>query len=210
MAFYTVAEMVEKSKKWVCVFCGSANGAKPAYVAAARELGRTIAECGYGLLYGGATVGLMGVVADAALAAGGEVVGVIPDVIMDREIGHKGLNELVVVRTMHERKALLAARADAFVALPGGYGTMDEFIEIVTWAQLRIHLNPCVLLSVEDYYDPLLRFFDNAVEQGFIKPENQGLVQVSADVSGVFALIERAWNAGKTPDHSAKVDELAK
>src|ERR1700761_9209512 len=183
--------MVEKSKKYICVFCGSANGTKPAYVAAARELGRAIAERGYGLLYGGATVGLMGVVADAALAAGGEVVGVIPDIIMDREIGHKGLTELHVVRTMHERKALLASRADAFVALPGGYGTMDEFIEIVTWAQLRLHLNPCVLLSVEGYYDLLLRFFESAVEEGFIKPENQGLVQVADDVSGSLALIEQ-------------------
>jgi uncharacterized protein (TIGR00730 family) len=169
-------------KKWVCVFCGSADGARPAYVAAARELGRTIAERGYGLLYGGATVGLMGAVADAALAAGGEVVGVIPDVIMDREIGHPGLTELHVVRTMHERKALLASRADAFVALPGGYGTMDEFIEIVTWAQLRIHLNPCILLSVEGYYDPLLKFLASAVEEGFIKPENRALVRVAANV----------------------------
>src|SRR5580700_6316063 len=171
------------NRKWVCVFCGSANGAKAEYVAAARELGRTIAERGYGLLYGGATVGLMGAVADAALAAGGEVVGVIPDVIMDREIGHKGLTELHVVRTMHERKALLASRADAFVALPGGYGTMDEFLEIVTWAQLRIHANPCVMVNVGGYYDALLTFFDTAVEEGLIKPENRGLVQVARDAS---------------------------
>src|SRR5580658_294897 len=173
-------------KKWICVFYGSANGARPEYVSAAHELGRAIAERGYGLLYGGATVGLMGAVADAALAAGGEVVGVIPDVIMDREIGHKGLTELHVVRTMHERKALLASRANAFVALPGGYGTMDEFLEIVTWAQLRIHSNPCVLLSVDGFYDPLLRFFESAAEQGFIKPENRGLVQVAANVAGTI------------------------
>ncbi len=201
--------MLDK-KKYICVFCGSANGAKPEYVAAATELGRAIAERGYGLLYGGATVGLMGVVADAALAAGGEVVGVIPDVIMDREIGHKGLTELIVVRTMHERKALLASRADAFVALPGGYGTMDEYIEIVTWAQLRIHLNPCVLLSVEGYYDPLLKFFASAVDEGFIKPENQGLVQVADDVTGTFVLIEQAWGRAKTSAHDAKLDELVK
>src|ERR1700761_4246703 len=166
------------NRKWVCVFCGSANGAKTEYVAAARELGRTIAERGYGLLYGGATVGLMGVVADAALAAGGEVVGVIPDIIMDREIGHKGLTELHVVRTMHERKALLASRANAFVALPGGYGTMDEFIEIVTWKQLRIHAKLCVLVNVAGFYDGLLGFFDLAVSEGFIRAENRGLVQV--------------------------------
>jgi uncharacterized protein (TIGR00730 family) len=197
-------------KKWICVFCGSANGARPEYVSAAHELGRAIAERGYGLLYGGATVGLMGAVADAALAAGGEVVGVIPDVIMDREIGHKGLTELIVLRTMHERKALLASRSDAFVALPGGYGTMDEFIEIVTWAQLRIHTNPCVLLSVEGYYDPLLEFFESCVTAGFVKPENQGLVQVAEDVPGTLALIEQAWSSAKPATHDAKMDELVK
>jgi hypothetical protein len=198
------------SKKSICVFCGSADGVKPEYVATARELGRTIAERGYGLLYGGATVGLMGAVADAALAARGEVVGVIPDLIMDREIGHKGLTELHVVRTMHERKAMLASRANAFVALPGGYGTMDEFIEIVTWAQLRIHVNPCILLNVDGYYDPLLQFFANAEKEGFIKPENRGLVQVAKDVSGTLALIERAWSLGETPAHDARLDELVK
>jgi uncharacterized protein (TIGR00730 family) len=125
-------------KKWVCVFCASAVGASPVYLEAASELGRLIALRGYGLVYGGATVGAMGAVADAALAAGGDVVGVIPDVIREREIDHKGLTELHVVGTMHERKALLAERADAFVALPGGYGTLDEFIEVVTWAQLGI------------------------------------------------------------------------
>jgi uncharacterized protein (TIGR00730 family) len=204
--------MVEKlKKKWVCVFCGSANGVKPEYVAAAQELGRVIAERGCGLLYGGATVGLMGAVADAALAAGGEVIGVIPDVIMDREIGHKGLAELHVVRTMHERKALLASRADAFVALPGGYGTMDEFIEIVTWAQLRIHLNPCVLLSVDGYYDALLRFFETAVDQGFIKPENQGLVLVAPHVEETMALIENHWRTREAvPAHDPRFDELVK
>ncbi len=139
------------AKKWVCVFCASAAGAAPAYLEAARELGRRIAERGYGLAYGGATVGAMGAVADAALAAGGEVIGVIPDVIREREIDHKGLTELHVVRTMHERKAMLAERADAFVALPGGYGTMDEFIEIVTWAQLKIHARPCVLVNVNRF-----------------------------------------------------------
>jgi uncharacterized protein (TIGR00730 family) len=202
--------MVEKSKKYICVFCGSADGAKPEYVNTARELGRTIAERGYGLLYGGATVGLMGAVADAALAAGGEVVGVIPDIIMDREIGHRGLTELHVVRTMHERKALLASRASAFVALPGGYGTMDEFIEIVTWAQLRIHTHPCILLSVDGYYDTLLQFFASAAEQGFIKPENRGLVQVAGDVPATLSLIERAWRHIEAPQHDARLDELVK
>src|SRR6185437_348937 len=130
-------------KKWICVFCGSAVGARPEYAAAARELGRAIAERGYGLVFGGGSIGLMGVIADAALAAGGEAVGVIPDVIVDREIGHSGVTELRVVRTMHERKAAMADSADAFIALPGGFGTMDEFMEIVTWAQLGIHSKSC-------------------------------------------------------------------
>src|SRR5271170_3216319 len=158
-----MVEMLQK--RWICVFCGSADGAVPEYLATARELGRRIAERGHGLVFGGATVGAMGALADAALAADGEVVGVIPDVIMDREIAHRRLTELHVVRTMHERKALMAARADAFVALPGGYGTMDEFIEIVTWAQLRIHSKPCVLVNVGGYYDGLLAFLNTAEEQ---------------------------------------------
>jgi uncharacterized protein (TIGR00730 family) len=197
-------------KKWICVFCGSADGNLPEYLATARELGRGIARSGYGLLFGGATVGAMGAIADAALGAGGEVVGVIPDIIMDREIGHRELTELHVVRTMHERKALMASRADAFVALPGGYGTMDEFIEIVTWAQLRIHSKPCVLVNVGGYYDGLLAFLDKAVEQGFIKPENQGLVQVARDVSEVMEIIEREWSRGEEVSGHARLDELVK
>ena len=198
-------------KKWVCVFCGSADGASPEYVATARELGRRIAASDYGLVYGGATVGLMGAVADMALAAGGKVVGVIPDVIMEREIGHLGLTELHVVRTMHERKAMLAERADAFVALPGGYGTMDEFIEIVTWAQLRIHAKPCVLVNVGGYYDGLLRFFDEAVREGFIKPEYRALVQVARDAAETLQIIERVWNMREEiPPHDQRLDELVK
>lgn len=198
-------------KKSICVFCGSANGARHAYPAAAKELGRSIAQGGHGLVFGGATVGTMGVVADAALAEGGEVIGVIPDVIMDREIGHRGLTELHVVRTMHERKALMASRSDAFVALPGGFGTLDEFIEIVTWAQLRIHTKPCVLLNVDGYYDPLLRFFDSAVDEGFIKPENRGLVQVASSVAEALDIIERDWSVREeVPAHDARLDTLVK
>ncbi len=153
----------------------------------------------------------MGALADAALGAGGEVVGVIPDIIMDLEIGHRGLTELHVVRTMHERKALMSSRADAFLALPGGYGTMDEFIEIVTWAQLRIHSKPCVLVNVGGYYDALLAFLDTAMQQGFIKPENRGLVQVARDVSEALELVEREWRAhAEIPKHDARLDELVK
>ncbi|MGC2620082.1 MAG: TIGR00730 family Rossman fold protein, partial [Acidobacteriaceae bacterium] len=154
-------------EKWVCVFCASAAGASPDYLKAATELGRLIAERNYGLLYGGATAGAMGAVADGALAAGGLVVGVIPEVIREREIDHKGLTEQHVVGTMHERKALLSSRADAFIALPGGYGTLDEFIEIVTWAQIRIHAKPCVLVNLNGFYNGLLAFLDHTVQQGF-------------------------------------------
>jgi hypothetical protein len=200
-----------KLKKWVCVFCGSGDGARPEYLAVARELGRRIAASGYGLVYGGAAVGLMGAIADAALAAGGEVAGVIPDVIMEREIAHRGLTELHVVRTMHERKALMAQRADAFVALPGGYGTMDEFLEIVTWAQLRIHAKPCVLVNAAGFYDGLLGFFDSAALEGFIRAENRGLVQVAGTAAEALAMVEREWmRKAEIPAHDVRLDELVK
>ena len=198
-------------KKWVCVFCASAAGASPAYLQAATELGRRIAERGYGLLYGGATVGAMGAVADGALAAGGEVVGVIPEVIREREIDHKGLTELHVVRNMHERKALLSSRADAFLALPGGYGTMDEFIEIVTWAQLRIHAKPCVLVNVDGFWDGLLRFLEHTVREGFIVPENRGLVQVANDPEAALRVVEKTWRErAEIPAHDARLDEVVR
>ena len=203
--------MTHEGKKWIAVFCASAPGSRPGYLAAAHDLGRMIAERNYGLVYGGATVGAMRAIADAALAEGGKVMGVIPDVIMDLEIGHHGLTELHVVRTMHERKALMASRADAFVALPGGYGTLDEFIEIVTWAQLRIHAKPCVLVNVGGYYDALLTFFDTAVQEGLIKPENRGLVQVARDASEALEIVEREWKAQEEiPAHDARLDELVK
>lgn len=203
--------MTHEGKKWVAVFCASAAGSRPEYLAAASDLGRRIAERNYGLVYGGATVGAMRALADAALAKDGKVMGVIPDVIMDLEIGHRGLTELHVVRTMHERKALMASRADAFVALPGGYGTLDEFIEIVTWAQLRIHTKPCVLANVGGYYDALLTFFDTAVEEGLIKPENRGLVQVARDAPEALEIIEREWSVReKIPVRDASLDELIK
>ena len=199
----------DSEKKWVCVFCASAAGASPAYLQAATELGRRIAGRGYGLLYGGATVGAMGAVAEGALAAGGAVVGVIPDIIKDREIDHKGLTEQHVVGTMHERKAMLASRADAFVALPGGYGTMDEFIEIVTWAQLKIHARPCVLVNIQGFYDPLLRFFDHAVREGFIQPDNRGLVQVARDPESALVLVEQTWRSrAEIPAHDARLDAI--
>lgn len=198
-------------KKWICVFCGSAVGARAEYSAAAGELGRAIAERGYGMVFGGGSVGLMGVAADAALAAGGEVVGVIPDVIVDREIGHSGVTELRVVRTMHERKAAMAESADAFIAMPGGFGTMDEFMEIVTWMQLGIHSKPCILMNVAGYYDALLRFMDAAVEEGFIRAENRALVRVARNAAEALGIIECAWGVREEiPPHDERLDELVK
>jgi hypothetical protein len=203
--------MSTDQEKWIAVFCASAPGRKPEYLEAARELGRRMAERKHGLVYGGASVGTMGALADAALAAGGKVVGVIPGVIIDMEIAHRDLTELHIVGTMHERKALMAARADAFVALPGGYGTLDEFIEILTWAQLRIHAKPCVMVNVDGYYDPLLAFFDRAVEEGLIKPQNRSLVQVARDVSQALEIIESEWSRrAEVPAHDTRMDELVK
>ena len=154
---------------------------------------------------------MMGVAADAALEAGGEVAGVIPDVIVDLEVGHSGLTELRVVRTMHERKAVMAERGDAFIALPGGFGTMDEFMEIVTWAQLGIHSKPCVLVNVAGYYDALLRFLDAGVSEGFIRAGNRALVQVAANTAEALEIVERAWAAQtEVPPHDERLDELVK
>ena len=203
--------MTKRSKKWICVFCGSAVGARAEYGAAARNLGCGIAERGYGMVFGGGSIGLMGVVADSVLEGGGEVVGVIPDCIMECEVGHNGLTELCVVRTMHERKAMMADRADAFIALPGGFGTMDEFMEIVTWAQLGIHSKPCVLVNVDGYYDALLRFLDTAVDDGFIRSENRALVRVAANPAEALGMIECAWGSRMdAPAHHEKLDELVR
>src|SRR5271163_4044120 len=145
--------------KRVCVYCGSNSGSLPAFAVAARELGAALARRGLGLVYGGGCVGLMGVVADAVVAQGGEVIGVIPEVLAKREMAHFGLKDLRVVGTIHERKALMAELADAFIALPGGFGTMEELCEALTWAQLGLHHKPLGLLNVAGYYDPLLAFF---------------------------------------------------
>ncbi len=162
--------------KRVCVFCGSNQGLRPAYKEAAWHMGQALALQGVGLVYGGGNVGLMGVVADATLAAGGEVIGVIPEALVAKEIGHTGLTDLRVVRSMHERKALMAELSDAFVALPGGCGTLEEFCEVLTWTQLGLHRKPCGLLNVEGYYDHLITFFDHAIAEQFIRPEHRSLV----------------------------------
>lgn len=165
----------------VCVFCGSSPGANDAYRAQARELGETIAKRSLRLVYGGGNVGLMGVVADAALAAGGEVVGVIPQQLVAREVAHTGLTELRVVQSMHERKAVMAELASGFVALPGGLGTLEEFFEIWTWAQLGLHRKPYALLNTAGFFDPLITFLDRLVAERFVRPEHRDVLLVDTD-----------------------------
>ena len=167
--------------KSLCVFCGSRTGIEPAYDEAAGALGRTLAAEGITLVYGGGRVGLMGVVADAALEAGGEVVGVIPRALLEREIAHTGLTDLRVAGSMHERKALMSEFSEGFIALPGGTGTLEEFFEVLTWAQLGEHRKPCGLLNAGRYYDPLLAVFDHMVQQGFLSKEHRAMVLVETE-----------------------------
>lgn len=162
--------------KRICVFCGSSPGSRPEYRRAAQDMAAELVQRNIGLVYGGGNVGLMGEIADAVLRTGGEVQGVIPENLMALEVGHKGLTKLHVVRSMHERKALMADLSDAFVALPGGFGTLEEFCEVVTWTQLGLHAKPCGILNVLGYYTALLAMFDHAVEERFLKPENRALV----------------------------------
>src|SRR6202034_211371 len=162
--------------KRICVFCGSTQGSRPESRTAAEEMAAELVRRNIGLVYGGGNVGLMGILADAVLRAGGEAQGVIPSHLMALEVGHKGLTKLHVVRSMHERKTLMADLSDVFVALPGGFGTLEEFCEAVTWTQLGLHAKPCGILNVRGYYSPLLRMFDHAVEERFLKPENRALV----------------------------------
>jgi uncharacterized protein (TIGR00730 family) len=167
--------------KSLCVFCGSSPGNSPRYAALAARVGDLVARRGLTLVYGGGRVGLMGTLADAALAAGGRVVGVIPQMLIDREVGHAGLSQLHVVRTMSERKLLMGDVSDSFLALPGGIGTMDELFEAWTWTQLGLHRKPCALLNQDGYYDPLLQFLDRAVEQGFLQPRYRAALLVDSD-----------------------------
>ena len=164
--------------KRVCVFCGSSSGVAPAYAEAASQLGHALVRSGLGLVYGGGNIGLMGVLADAVLAEGGAVCGVIPQALANKELAHHGVTELRVVASMHERKALMAEMADAFIALPGGFGTLDEFCEILTWAQLGLHRKPCGLLNVRGFYDSFLGQIERAVLEGFIRPEHRAFLVV--------------------------------
>ncbi|MDZ7591014.1 MAG: TIGR00730 family Rossman fold protein [Rubrivivax sp.] len=187
----------------LCVYCGSRHGVRPAYTAAARALGQAIGARGWQLVYGGGRVGLMGEVADATLAAGGRVVGVIPESLKRLEVGHGGLHELHVVPTMHLRKQMMAERADAFLALPGGIGTLEELYEVWTWRQLGYHDQPIGLLNVEGYYDELLRFMAHTVDQGFLSPVQHGVLQVDTDAEPLLlALAALARGSGAPDDYS--------
>ncbi|HJL16782.1 MAG TPA: TIGR00730 family Rossman fold protein [Sandaracinaceae bacterium LLY-WYZ-13_1] len=171
----------------ICVYCGSADGTRPDYRAAAERVGRTLARRGLGLVYGGASVGTMGAMADAALDAGGEVTGIIPRSLVDREVAHPELTELHVVEGMHERKALMTALSDAFLTLPGGHGTLDELFECVTWKQLGLHDGPIGLWNVAGYWDPLLAMLARAGEEGFVRPAHRGLLIAGADLDDLLA-----------------------
>lgn len=172
----------------VCVFCGSSPGARPAYAEATEELARLLAAEGIGVVYGGGGVGLMGKLADAVLAHGGEITGVIPRALVDREIEHRQVEDMRVVGSMHERKALMAELAHAFVALPGGIGTLEELVEVFTWSQLGLHRKPCGLLDVEGYYQRLADFLDHAVQERFLLEQHRATLMVESDPG---ALLER-------------------
>jgi uncharacterized protein (TIGR00730 family) len=172
----------------VCVFCGSSPGARPAYAEATAEVARLLAGEGIGVVYGGGHVGLMGVLADTLMAEGGEAIGVMPQALVDREIGHTGISELRVVGSMHQRKALMADLSDAFIALPGGAGTLEELFEVYTWSQLGLHDKPCGLLDVEDYFSGLVGFLDHAVDERFLREEHRAMLIVEREPR---ALIER-------------------
>ena len=184
---------MQSLRRRVCVFCGSSPGVLPVYRAEAVALGRLLAEAGLGLVYGGAQVGLMGALADEALANGAEVIGVIPRMLAGVEVAHQHLSRLLLVETMHERKALMAQEADAFVALPGGFGTLDEFFEILTWAQLGLHTKPCLLVNTAGYFDHLLSFLDRAVEQGFLKPQNRAYIRVVNNSAEALESLHTLW-----------------
>ena len=188
----------------ICVFCGSSLGARPAYKDAAQALGRELAARDIGLVYGGASVGLMGATADACLDAGGEVIGVLPEALADLEIAHEGLSELRIVASMHERKKQMADLSDAFIALPGGIGMLEEAFEVWTWSQLGIHQKPVGLLDVEGFYQSLSGFLDQLVTEGFVKPVHRAIM-VSANAPG--ELID-ALAAAEIPTDRKWVDEL--
>lgn len=182
-----------------CVFCGSQPGARPAYLQAARELGAQLARRGWTVVFGGGHVGMMGALADSTLAAGGKVIGVIPEHLMRPEVAHQGLTELVVVDSMHTRKRIMASRSDAFIVLPGGFGTFEEMFEMVTWRQLQLHAKPVGLVNVDGYFDHLLAFLQHACGQEFIRPQHRGLLTVDTGVPALLERLERQLAAAPEP-----------
>jgi uncharacterized protein (TIGR00730 family) len=191
--------------KRICVFCGSSPGRSATYAAAASELGRLLAKRGIGLVYGGANVGLMGALANAVMDAGGDVIGVIPQSLVKYEVAHRGLPDLRVVASMHERKAMMAELADGFIAMPGGNGTLEEFFEVLTWAQLGEHSKPCGLLDIDDYYSHLLAFLDHAVEERFLRPEHRKMLVVESSPEAILERLAayRPPKIGKWIDRSS-------
>jgi uncharacterized protein (TIGR00730 family) len=183
----------------LCVFCGSSSGARPVYGEAAEELGRLLVEEGIGLVYGGGKVGLMGRLADAVLAEDGEAIGVLPEALVAKEIGHPGLSDLRVVGSMHERKALMAELADGFVALPGGLGTVEELFEVYTWAQLGLHRKPCALLDVEGYYEGIAAFLAHTVEERFLREDHRAMLIVERDPGALLDRLMRFEPAAIVP-----------
>ena len=185
-----------------CVFCGSSRGARPSYLAAAMELARQLAANKISIVYGGSRSGLMGALADAALEAGGEVIGVMPRSLVEKEVAHHRLSDLRIVGSMHERKALMSELSDAFIALPGGYGTFEEFCEVLTWTQLGLQQKPCGILNVEGYYDHFLALFDHAVEEQFLRPAHRQMVLCDRDAASLI----RRLLAHEVPQGSRWVD----
>ena len=189
-------EFRKRAMKRICIFCGSSTGKRAIYADTARVMGETLLRREIGLVYGGGCVGLMGIVADVVMQGGGEVIGVIPEALVTRELAHGDITQLIIVHSMHERKAKMAELSDAFIAMPGGYGTFEEFCEIITWAQLGLHRKPCGLLNVEGYYDPLLMLFDRAVDEGFLRQGNRRLVVEDTEPE---SLLQRLMNYAPPP-----------
>lgn len=187
----------------ICVFCGASLGANPIYAETAAELGRSLAKAGVTLVYGGGEVGLMGVVADAAMAAGGEVIGVIPQSLQDSEVGHRGLTRLEVVSGMHARKARMAELSDAFIALPGGLGTLEELFEVWTWGQLGYHKKPLGLLEVNGFYGKLTGFLDHLVEERFVRQQHRSMLQIRDTPEALLEALQ-AWEPGVTSKWNAR------
>ena len=186
--------------KRICVYCGSNPGRRPEYTQAAKALATTLSAHGIGLVYGGAKIGIMGVIADTMLENKGEVIGVMPQSLVDREVAHPGLTRLEVVPSMHERKAMMAELADGFIALPGGIGTLEEIFEVMTWAQLGFHQKPCALFNVEGYYDKMTAFLDQVVEEGFVKAEHRNLLMTQRDPEALI----HAFKTYETPVATTK------